>query len=84
MSLDVTPDDQLSSTERVPVVPGVSSIEQYFRAVVQNATDLVTINDRYGIVRYMSPSVTRILGYSLRSGSGITASNCYTRLIFNA
>jgi two-component system, cell cycle sensor histidine kinase and response regulator CckA len=32
-------------------------------AVLRNATDLVAINDAQGVVRYISPSVTRILGY---------------------
>jgi two-component system, cell cycle sensor histidine kinase and response regulator CckA len=32
-------------------------------AVLRNATDLVSINDAQGVVQYISPSVTRILGY---------------------
>jgi diguanylate cyclase (GGDEF)-like protein/PAS domain S-box-containing protein len=64
MSSDVTSQDPEFHHESLVAVQGGSTIEQYFRAIVQNATDLVTINDRYGVVRYMSPSVTRILGYT--------------------
>jgi diguanylate cyclase (GGDEF)-like protein/PAS domain S-box-containing protein len=64
MPPDVTPNDiSFPFTSPAPAWEG-STVEQYFRAIVQHATDLVTINDRYGIVRYMSPSVTRILGYT--------------------
>jgi len=38
--------------------------DQRFAAIVQHSTDLVSINDWAGMVRYISPSVTRILGYA--------------------
>lgn len=37
--------------------------EHYYRALVHNSTDLVSVCDVHGIVRYISPSVTRVLGY---------------------
>ena len=37
--------------------------EQHFRALIENAQDLVAILDRDGTVRYASPSHHRILGY---------------------
>jgi diguanylate cyclase (GGDEF)-like protein/PAS domain S-box-containing protein len=38
--------------------------EARFRALVQHATDIVTVVDGQGIVRYSSPATERILGYS--------------------
>jgi PAS domain S-box-containing protein len=38
--------------------------EERFRALIENASDIITLLDRAGIVRYASPAVDRILGYS--------------------
>ncbi len=35
-----------------------------FRAMVQNSTDIITILDETALVQFVSPSITRILGYS--------------------
>ncbi|GAB4508766.1 MAG: hypothetical protein OHK0046_02210 [Anaerolineae bacterium] len=37
--------------------------EEYFRLMIQNASDLISIIDGNGMIRYQSPSVTAILGY---------------------
>ena len=37
--------------------------EQRFRALIENATDIVVIVDKDGIFRYISPSQERIFGY---------------------
>ncbi len=37
--------------------------EEYFRSLIENASDLITIVNRDGIIGYESPSVKRILGY---------------------
>ncbi len=37
--------------------------EHYYHALVHNSTDIVSVCDVHGIVRYVSPSVTRMLGY---------------------
>ncbi len=37
--------------------------EQRFRSLVQNSSDIITILDPDGTIGYISPSVTRILGY---------------------
>ena len=37
--------------------------EKRFRVLVQNASDIITIIDADGTVRYESPAVERILGY---------------------
>jgi PAS domain S-box-containing protein len=37
--------------------------EEHFRALIENANDMIWILDREGIFRYVSPSTSRILGY---------------------
>ncbi|MCD4675245.1 MAG: PAS domain S-box protein [Desulfobacula sp.] len=38
--------------------------EEYFRALIENVTDIVTITDYKGNFIYTSPSIKRILGYN--------------------
>ena len=38
--------------------------EQYFRSLIENASDLTTILNEDGTVRYDSPSISRVLGYT--------------------
>lgn len=38
--------------------------EQYFRALTELSSDVVTVVSADGIFRYVSPSVTRVLGYT--------------------
>ncbi|HJW74373.1 MAG TPA: EAL domain-containing protein, partial [Thermoleophilia bacterium] len=44
--------------------------EERFRALVQNAFDVITIVDAGGVIRYSSPSATRVLGYDLDELTG--------------
>ncbi len=37
--------------------------EEYFRSLIENAGDIITVLDRDGVIRYASPSVTKVLGY---------------------
>jgi diguanylate cyclase (GGDEF)-like protein/PAS domain S-box-containing protein len=37
--------------------------EKWFRALVQNSSDVITVVDARGTVRFQTPSVTRILGH---------------------
>jgi diguanylate cyclase (GGDEF)-like protein/PAS domain S-box-containing protein len=46
--------------------------EERFRSLVQNASDIITVMDERGIVRYASPSVTRLLGHLADDLVGIT------------
>lgn len=41
----------------------VERSEQRFRSLVSNSFDIVFIFDKNGIIRFQSPSVTRVLGY---------------------
>ncbi|HYN21003.1 MAG TPA: PAS domain S-box protein, partial [Thermoanaerobaculia bacterium] len=43
---------------------GLQASEERFRALVQNATDMISILDPDGSVRYASPSHQRLLGHS--------------------
>ncbi len=37
--------------------------EEYFRSIIENASDIVAILDRNGVLRYQSPSFKRVFGY---------------------
>ncbi len=37
--------------------------ERYFRSLIENAQDLITVIDARGMIHYQSPSVQRVLGY---------------------
>ena len=37
--------------------------EEYFRSLIENATDIVAIVNSDGVLRYQSPSLERVLGY---------------------
>jgi two-component system CheB/CheR fusion protein len=43
------------------------SSERHFRLLIEHTSDVVTILDRDGIVRYESPSIERVLGYDARA-----------------
>ena len=50
-------------TDRVQIEEQLRSSERRFRAVVQHASDVVTIADADGTITYTSPSMQRVLGY---------------------
>jgi PAS domain S-box-containing protein len=49
--------------ERKNVEEELRESEQRFRFVVQNATDIITVFDKDGIIKYQSPSISRVLGH---------------------
>src|SRR5947208_5762519 len=49
--------------ERAELTADLRRSEERFRALVQNASDIVTVVDLEGRIMYESPSVERILGY---------------------
>ena len=51
-------------TERQRAEEAVRQNEQRFRALIENATDIIIILDNQFRFRYLSPSVKRILGYA--------------------
>ena len=50
--------------ERKQVATSVQQSEEYFRALTENASDIITILDSDGSLRYTSVAVERILGYT--------------------
>jgi PAS domain S-box-containing protein len=55
---------QAEIAERKQAEAQLSRRESYFRALIENISDVVSILDRDGIVRYESPAVERVLGYT--------------------
>lgn len=49
--------------EHVQAEEALDKSEKYFRLLIENALDLITLLDREGRVIYNSPSLKRILGY---------------------
>src|SRR5207237_1079960 len=53
-----------TALERARVEEALRKSEEHFRSLTENASDIVTILGDDGIIRYTSPSVERLLGYS--------------------
>lgn len=49
--------------ERSRAQEALAASEERFRALVQNAHDIITIRDAEGLLRYESPSLSRVLKY---------------------
>ena len=52
-----------TALERARVEETLRKSEEHFRSLTENASDIVTILGDDGILRYVSPSVQRLLGY---------------------
>jgi two-component system, cell cycle sensor histidine kinase and response regulator CckA len=50
-------------TERRQASEALETSERYFRALLENAADAITIMNADGSIRYSSPSIERIVGY---------------------
>ncbi len=53
----------LETGERKKAEAELRRSEEYYRSLIENGLDVVTLIDGGGIVRYESPSVERVLGY---------------------
>ena len=51
------------ATERKRALEELRKSEEYFRSLIENALDIITVLDEAGAIRYSSPSLERILGY---------------------
>jgi PAS domain S-box-containing protein len=57
-------------TERRRAEEALRQSEDYFRRLIENAPDLITVIEPSGDIRYQSPSIERILGYPAESMTG--------------
>ena len=60
-------------TERRCAADAARRSEKYFRAVIENSSDLIAILEADGTIRYISPSVTALLGYRPQDWLGRSA-----------
>ncbi|MCQ3929019.1 MAG: hypothetical protein DPW16_01050 [Chloroflexi bacterium] len=54
---------QQELTERLRAEDSLRYSEAYFRALIENTSDIITLVDEAGTIQYESPSIERILGY---------------------
>jgi PAS domain S-box-containing protein len=59
-------------TDREEAFLEVRRSEDYFRSIIENASDVIVVVGRDGHIRYGSPSIGRVLGYPRRVLAGIT------------
>jgi PAS domain S-box-containing protein len=52
-----------SVTEKQQIIDALCKSEAYFRAITQNASDLIIVSDRIGNITYVNTPIERILGY---------------------
>lgn len=57
-------------TERKRVAHELERRELYFRSLIENASDLITVVNRDGVIRFLSPASERILGYPSETMTG--------------
>jgi PAS domain S-box-containing protein len=50
-------------SDRVKADAALRQSEEHFRRLIENASDLISILDAEGVIRYESPAITRMLGY---------------------
>jgi PAS domain S-box-containing protein len=60
-------------TERKKAEEVLRRNEQYFRSVVQNASDIITVLEADGTFRYVSPAVEKVTGYPPEEQAGTNA-----------
>ena len=61
---------QQEITERQRVEQQLRQREEYFRSLIEQAQDIIAVLDATGAIRYASPSVFRLLGYTPAALSG--------------
>ncbi len=61
------------TTGRKSTEEALRESEARFHALVRNSLDIVMVTDAQGIIRYLSPSIERVLGYRSEEMVGTTA-----------
>src|SRR3954451_5403331 len=61
------------ATERKRAIEALQRSEEYFRSLIENALDIITVLDNGGNIRYGSPSFERVLGYPHGALTGTNA-----------
>jgi two-component system, cell cycle sensor histidine kinase and response regulator CckA len=61
---------KIAQAETEQTLAAIKESETRFQAIIENAADVVTIVDFEGVRRYVSPAVTRILGFDPRDLQG--------------
>jgi PAS domain S-box-containing protein len=56
--------------ERQRTLEALRRSDEYYRAIIENSQDLITIIDERGLIRFDSHSVTRILGFQVEERLG--------------
>jgi len=60
-------------TERKEAEEALRRNEQYFRSVVRNASDVITVLEADGTIRYVSPALEKVTGYRPEEHAGANA-----------
>jgi PAS domain S-box-containing protein len=55
---------KIELAERKRIEEKLLQSEEHFRSLIENASDIITILEANGVVRYESPAIERVLGYS--------------------
>ncbi|HYO82526.1 MAG TPA: PAS domain S-box protein, partial [Bryobacteraceae bacterium] len=63
----------LYATGRKAAMEALQRSEEYYRSLIENALDVITVLDSGGHIRYGSPSLERLLGYPLGKLTGTSA-----------
>ncbi|MDI1250775.1 MAG: PAS domain S-box protein [Lacunisphaera sp.] len=58
-------------SERKGIESQLRQREERFRSLIENASDMITVMNRAGVIRYQSPSAERVLGYPPEKLTGL-------------